>query len=392
MIVLAVSDAGARRPVADEQRDVPVPAAGRSMAPGLVEAPGLGLVLTWLEETPGAARRLRMARWQGGAWVDPRTVVEDDALYFNHADVPGVWARADGRLVAHWLKRSSDAPYAYEVRVSRSDGYHAPFADPVVPHGDRSPVQHGFVSIVARTDGSDAVWWLDGRHGELGDVDLRASVVAPDGAPGDDRVVDASTCSCCRIQAVSLRDEIFLVYRDRTVGEVRDIVVGRHVADGAVEIVRRFDDGWVIPGCPLNGPAALARGEALVVGRFTAAQGRPRVLLTLTEPGLARDEFSVRLDQGHPLGNVDVALTDDGIVASWVEQRGEGDVILLRHVGFDGAMGPVVAIDASREDAVAGHPRLAVLGRDVLVAWTDASRRRVRVSVLSSNILDRVNR
>ena len=83
--------------------------------------------------------------------------------------------------------------------------------------------------------------------------------------------IDARVCDCCGTAAVALADGGLLVYRDRSVGDVRDIAIVR-IRDGGFEPPRIVHaDGWVIRGCPVNGPALAMRDDRVAVLWFTAA-------------------------------------------------------------------------------------------------------------------------
>ena len=70
-------------------------------------------------------------------------------------------------------------------------------------------------------------------------------------------------------------------------------------------------DGWRIEGCPVNGPSVAARGAVAVVAWYTAAREEARVWLARSEDGGVTFGDPVRIDEGHPLGRVDVALAPE---------------------------------------------------------------------------------
>jgi hypothetical protein len=109
---------------------------------------------------------------------------------------------------------------------------------------------------------------------------LLARLIAADGTKLDEWTVDPDVCTCCQNTLAALPgDRVFVAYRGHNADDIRDNRYARFdlatrtwTAGGTLK-----DDGWKIPACPVNGPAAEARGEALAVAWFTGAQNTPRV-------------------------------------------------------------------------------------------------------------------
>ncbi|MHC4990105.1 MAG: hypothetical protein ACYTGC_03915, partial [Planctomycetota bacterium] len=109
-------------------RQVDPPALDGALAPNLASC-GETVVLSWLEPvaTPGQAAeargrryRLRLASWRDGSWTTPSTIVQSDSMFANWADVPSAFCAPDGTLIAHWLRKSGEGTYAYDVVLTRS--------------------------------------------------------------------------------------------------------------------------------------------------------------------------------------------------------------------------------------------------------------------------------
>ena len=81
--------------------------------------------MTWIEKTGDSTYAVRYARLDGATWTRPTTVVERRDLFVNWADYPSVIATPSGRLLVHWLQRSSAGRYAYDVRIAQAPT-HAP--------------------------------------------------------------------------------------------------------------------------------------------------------------------------------------------------------------------------------------------------------------------------
>jgi len=131
-------------------------------------------------------------------------------------------------------------------------------------------------------------------------------------------------------------------------------------------------DGWKIAGCPVNGPAADARDDRLAIAWYTRADDEPRVLLALSSDGATSFAPPLRLDDGDPLGRVDVKILRDGaVVVSWLEKVESGAEIRLRRIDLSRVAAPPVTVARTKALRESGFPRLALASGELFVAWTD---------------------
>ena len=377
------------------------PAGGGSGEPFLVTAAGGGVWLSWLERMD-TVHALRVARLEGDAWSEPHTIASSSSFFVNWADFPSVFEGADGRLVAHWLARSGTGRYAYDVMTAVSADGGASWTQPVRPHRDGTESEHGFVSLFPMAGGSAGAVWLDGRQTAGGHdatatgngaassghdaaanraMSLRFTTLTADGTTGEDVLIDERVCDCCQTDVAATEDGAVLVYRDRSTEEVRDIAVRRLVNGTWSEAAPVHADGWVIPGCPVNGPSVSARGRSVVVAWFTAARDTAKVSVAFSADGGERFGPPIRLDEGDPVGRVDVLLLEDGMaLVSWLERTTDGAQVRARLVSTGGAMSEPTTIASSSAERASGFPRMALDGDHVVFAWTapgDPARVRV---------------
>lgn len=363
-----------------------VPAAEGSGEPFL-SSDGDRVWLSWLEPA-GDAWALRLAE-VGDEVGAPATVVVRDDFFVNWADFPSVAPLSDGRLAAHWLQRGGDATYDYGVRVAWSDDGGVTWSEPWTPHEDGTPTEHGFVSLMPADDGSVGVLWLDGRRYADGpdgpateEMTLRHRTAHDPASTAAEVLVDDRVCDCCQTGAVRTADGWVAVWRDRSADEIRDIYAARFVDGAWTEGRPVHRDGWHIASCPVNGPAVDADGTRVAVAWFTGAGDVPRVSLAFSDDqGLTFTE-PVRVDDGDPVGRVDVVMDGDGALVSWIESVGDGAELRVRRVGWDRtAETPVRIADLSGARAT-GFPRMLRQGADLVFAWTDASETETRVRAM----------
>jgi hypothetical protein len=113
-----------------------------------------------------------------------------------------------------------------------------------------------------------------------------------------------------------------------------------------------------------------------------AEQGRVRVAFS-SNSGRSYGP-PVRVDDGRPVGRVDVALLTGGdALVSWIEQTDEGAEVRVRQVSPDGVRGPSLTVAPSSEARSSGFPRIERSRGEIVLAWRDAAEPpRVRTAVL----------
>ncbi len=360
-----------------------VPARPGSREPNLVVDSEGAVRLSWLEPAGGERFALRLSRLADGAWSEPVTIASGDDWFVNWADFPSVAALDDGALAAWWPVTNGDDPYAYDLHLSLSVDGGERWSEPVVPHRDGTPTQHGMTSLLAWPDGGLFATWLDGRvnAGDAGQtasgplpgdrMTLRSARVDADGTVSDRTLLDPHVCTCCPTDAVRSGDAVLVAYRDRTVDEVRDISILRHENGTWSEPAPVHRDGWRIAGCPVNGPALAADGQAVVATWFTAADDTPRALLARSSDGGHRFGDPVRVDEGRALGRLDTVLLDDGTaLVSALERTDLGEALRVRAVPVQGSPGPALTLASTTGGRTVGFPKMVRSGDEVIVAWT----------------------
>lgn len=337
-------------------------------------ATGDQLWLTWFEPTDGG-QALKFSHHRGSSWSAPVTIVADRDFFVNWADFPSLVRLSDSSLVVHWLEKVGSAPYAYHAMLARSTDAGRSWTPPVPAHRDRSPREHGFVSMVPLPTGEAGLVWLDGQNtaedGHAGAMQVRFTSLLADGSLGEEFLVDGRTCDCCQTALIDTPRGLLAAYRDRSDGEIRDIAVSRFTGDGWTEPAHVGHDNWHFPACPVNGPSLAGEGEAVVIAWFTAPEQDPRVFVAFSID--AGDTFGdpIRVDEGDALGRVDVERLPDGsAVVAWLERRGEEGRIWARRVGPDGERHPAFLVTETDPSRRSGFPRMEVAGSDLVFAWT----------------------
>ncbi|MCR9111369.1 MAG: glycoside hydrolase [Rhodobacteraceae bacterium] len=338
------------------------------------------LYMSWMEQA-GQQTKVMMAVWTAEGWSNPRLVHQGDDLFVNWADFPGIAVFGDGTIAVHWLREIGSSGFDYQIEISRSHDGGTTWGAPLVPHTDRSFAQHGFVSMLPVDHNDLAVIWLDGRayraRGHEGlaapaAMQLRGTMLTSSGVLGQDVAIDLQTCSCCQTSlAVTGDGAVLAAYRDRTEGEIRDISVARLNDEGWHRPVMVHDDGWELSGCPVNGPAIAADGEIAAVAWFTGANDIAAVKVAFSDNGGRNFDAPIRIDRGTPVGRVDLEMLDDGMaLVSWVEWFEGNEALYICRVHRDAGCIAKELLATNSAGASVNFPRMARLGREVYLAWT----------------------
>jgi hypothetical protein len=206
-----------------------------------------------------------------------------------------------------------------------------------------------------------------------------------EGQLGPETILDGRVCDCCQTDAAVAEGATVVLYRDRSSEEVRDISVVRLV-DGTWSEPRPLArDGWEINGCPVNGPAVAAAGREVAAAWFTAANEKSRVSVAFSADSGATFRPPIVVDDGRPLGRVDVVLLAQEVaLVSWLEQAPKGVELRVRQVSPDGVRGDSLTVADSGAARSSGFPRMVESAGEVVVTWRDRSEPpTVRTAVLN---------
>ena len=356
---------------------MPSPAADGSAEPNLNVGPDGSVYLTWIEPS-GDGHALRFATTNGERWSDAQTIAAGTDWFINWADFPTMAVTDAGTIFAHWLEKSGEDTYSYDVKVTNSKDGGQSWASAVKPHRDGTPTEHGFVSMVPWTRERVLLVWLDGRGYAPVDgqeparaMTLRGALMDASGKLYDEEQIDARTCDCCQTAAVRANGGVVVAYRDRSPDEIRDIYYTLY-RDGVWSRPQAVHaDGWKIDGCPVNGPALDSDSGRVAMAWYTMARGIPQVLVAMSNDAGATFGPPLRVDDGDPLGRVDVVmLPNGGALVTWIEAVGEGAHVQVRIVRPGGELGLSVKLSDSDKSRESGFPQMVRSGDRVYFAWT----------------------
>ncbi len=363
-----------------EMTEISSPAGPDAMEPGLFALPNGDIVMSWTEPD-GMAFNVKTATLSGSDWTQATTVISSEALFVNWADFPTVAAFDDGTLAVSWLQENAELSYAYDIKLALSSDGGESWGNAFIPHSDRSTRQHGFLTLLPTDPNEMVAVWLDARDYDSQSsedsfdnaMQLRSTIITPDGSLGEDVALDIRTCTCCQTSATVTADgSVLVAYRDRTESEVRDISVVRRQGGVWSEPINVHADGWEISGCPVNGPAIDAFENEAVVAWFTGANDIASVKVAFTDDAGLTFGSAFRVDEGNGVGRVDVVMLPNGeALVSWVEWTETGEALVLCRAMRDVGCVSRQTISTHSRPGSFNFPKIALSNETIYLAWTE---------------------
>lgn len=280
-----------------------------------------GLVyLSWIEKKMGKSF-LKISTFTNEQWSEPMIISSGDNWFVNWADYPLVAADGANNLIAHYLEKSEQGKYTYDVKITTSGDAGKTWDIAKILNDDGKKAEHGFVSMIPYGD-NYFVSWLDGRNsvmkgegghseGHHGQMSIRGAVIDKQGNKSNEWELDNRVCDCCQTSAAITANGPVVVYRDRSEEEIRDISIVRFVNGKWTAPKPIFTDSWKIAGCPVNGPRIDAIDNNVAVAWFTSPDKNAQVNIVFSNDGGASFNSPLRIDDGKVIGRVDVAMLDD---------------------------------------------------------------------------------
>jgi hypothetical protein len=371
---------------------------GRANATPSAAALNQFVAITWGATLPGAGTDVYAAvsRDGGRSFLQPvlvNDIVGSASLGLEQPPRVSLVSRTgkDPSVVIVWTSKSKEGT---RVLVSRSEDGGVSFTRSVAVGGSDAGGNRGWVSTTVDRSGHIVAVWLDHREMAAGH-NHSAGAAKADGAAHAQasklyvaNVDDASSaqaltggvCYCCKTAVTTGPDgSIYAAWRHVYPGNLRDIAF-TFTRDGGRSFAapsRVSDDGWMLDGCPENGPALAVDANSTVhvlwptLVPASNPDSEPSLVLfhATTRDGRTfspRERLSTEGTPRHP----QLASTVRGLAAAWDEETDGGG----RRVVF------VRSLTGHREvlsSARAQTPTLAATADGVVIAWTEGTDKSV---------------
>ena len=345
-------------------------------------------LLSWVEYLNDTTDVLAFARLESEEWSAPKIIAKGSNWFVNWADFPSIIAFNDNsnHLAAHWLQKSTQGTYDYDVRIAQSLDGGKKWTPSFIPHTDGIAAEHGFVSMLPI--GKDKIFatWLDGRYtktenhsdghdheGQGGAMTLRGVFFDTQGKLSGDIELDNKVCDCCSTSAALTKNGVIIAYRDRSATEIRDISIVRQIGQDWTRPRILHVDNWEIAGCPVNGPKIVSDGiNQVAVAWYTMANKTAKVNVAFSSDAGANFGEPIQVDEGSPLGRVDLVFDGTSLIVSWLENKGAKKALIrLAKIQPDGQIEKRLTVAQTSPARGSGFPVMEKLGNQLLISWTE---------------------
>lgn len=374
-----------------QSKQIESPAAEKSEEPNLIAGADGNLYLSWVEKNDQTAI-LKFSKWEDSKWSSPEIITQGNDWFVNWADYPALAVNKSGDKIAHYLQMSDTGSYTYDIKVVSKKSTDTNWSVPVKLHKDSVNAEHGFVTMLSMDDGSFFLTWLDGRytvssgaeehdrHGNGVAMTIRTATLSADLGMSNEMELDRRVCDCCQTSATITDKGPVVTYRDRSEKEIRDISIVRLVNGSWTAPKTIHNDNWNIAGCPVNGPRMISSKNNVAVAWFTSPDGASKVNLAFSNNSGETFGEPIQLDQGKAIGRVDIDMIDyQTVFVSWME----GSDVLAAKVANDGNILKRYQLTASSDRRSSGFPQVALVGNEIMIAWTDSEEKQVKTASLA---------
>jgi len=350
-----------------------------SRYPYLLKTDSGGLLVSWLEPIDSTVFGLFWSEYSEKKWTEKNLIYSSENFFVNWADFSSIFELNDSILVAHWPEMNSKGTYEYDIKIVYSGDRGQTWCDPIVPHRDGKHAEHGFVSFFKNVNQELSMVWLDGRemagghgHDHGGNMNLYTTSFDNDFNQSDDIPIDPMVCECCPTSAVQIGNVTIVAYRDRLESEVRDINIIRKVNGEWEEPYPVFEDGWIIPGCPVNGPQLAEKNGKVAIAWFTAPEGGGRINVAFSDDRGKTFSRPIRVDSGQSQGRVDLEWQDEKtVLISWLDVKEEYSTIVYRKIDTNGTLSKIFYVETLGGGRGIGYPQFELIEDKTLFVWTD---------------------
>ena len=344
--------------------------------PSLVASNG-SLSLTWISSDEDMNVSLNFRQFIDKKWTNPQTLAVGSNWFVNWADFP-THAISGDQVLTSYLKKSASGTYTYDVFLNLQKLSGEKIKEDFILNTDGFKAEHGFVSIVAKENEGFYISWLDGRNTVEKDINgnhkpmtIRFAEITNAGDIINETELDSSVCDCCQTSITNSDQGPIVVYRDRSQEEVRDIYVTRNINDKWENPIPVHNDGWVIYGCPVNGPKVVSNSKNLAVSWFTVLDGKPTVNLSFSESYGSSFDSPIKINDLNAIGRVDTAfLNEKEVIVSYMEGDDVGTYLRIKKVSIDGEVSDPITISKIDSGRGTGVPQLEILNEEIFIVWT----------------------
>ena len=116
------------------------------------------------------------------------------------------------------------------------------------------------------------------------------------------------------------------------------------------------------------------RSNQIAIAWYTAANDKAKVNVAFSDDLGKTFSNPIRVDNGMPLGRVDLEwIDDDEVLVSWIESSELSSNIAVRKVKNDLTIREEMVIAEVSKGRISGYPQMEILNDQILFSWTEIS-------------------
>jgi hypothetical protein len=356
--------------------DIPFLYGDNNAQPNLVSSNG-ALSLSWISSKNKNKASLHFSQFKKGKWIKPQKIANGSDWFVNWADFPAHAINED-LIITSYLKKSDSGTYTYDVILNLQKLSGEKIKKDFLLNTDGVKAEHGFVSIIPNNNKGFFITWLDGRNtvekkldGHHKPMTIRFAEITNTGEVINESELDEAACDCCQTSIAMTNNGPIVVYRDRSENEVRDIYTIRNINGVWEEPNPLHNDGWIINGCPVNGPKVAVNSTNLAIAWFTVVNDNPIVNVSFSKTN--GDSFGTpfKLNDLDAIGRVDVAfLNNEEVIVSYMEVDDIGTYLRIKKVSVTGEISKPITISKIDGGRNTGVPQLEIINNEIFIVWT----------------------
>jgi|TARA_B110001450_G_scaffold252309_2_gene273845 hypothetical protein len=332
-------------------------------------------------------------------WNKPSLINSSTDWFVNWADFPRITSNNNNGISVHYLQKSGEGTYSYDIKVMNSKDGGANWDKPLKLHNDSTKTEHGFVSTINYNNNFLSTY-LDGRQNELAKHDkslspqmtLRSTSYNIDGEILLDKLIDNKVCDCCQTDLGITQNNIpITVYRDRSQNETRDIYYSFFKDAKWSTPLSINDDNWIISGCPVNGPAISTFRNSSSVVWYTEEKGESVLKIAFSENITNGFNDPIIINANDPIGRVDIEMINEtSSLISYMDYIGDKAYLKVQKVNSLTGNNKFIIIEEISNTRASGFPKINIIDDSkTIITWTDTTNgHNVKTILLNNSYFD----
>lgn len=339
-------------------------------------------VISWCETDKNTnVKNFYMAFFDEGRrqFASKIPVPVEQSTQFHEEGMPKVAIKGDGTVIAVYETSvpTEQNRFAGSVKYIVSSDKGKTWSPPHYLHKDTAAGKsHSFAAVTRLGDGEIGACWLDvPLYGEGNGRSVKFSKTNPANRFGHETILDSVACECCRIAICSNeKGKIAIAFRDIINDSIRDVsmITSADNGNNFTPAIPFSKDGWVMYGCPHNGPSISIDEKNIYATWFTGGPQKGIYYCGLNDQMQEKDRLLIS-DRGR-FAQV-CSMPDGSRLLAFNESRSEDSLHYNRIVVNKIVNNNIYTFEMEGPKSMASYPVVKAFGRNnVLVAWSQDNK------------------